>query len=271
MDQFLNESTIALVTEYAVRAIGVLLLLAVAAIVARWVSGRVLRLLQAANFDMTLRRFLSTLTRYSILLIAGLMSLSVFGVETTTFAAVLGATGFAIGLAFQNSLSNFSAGVMMLVIRPFDVGDTIRAAGEFGKVELIALFTTRIDTFDNRRITIPNSQLFNGAIENLSFHDVRRIDVSVGTAYEADIDETRRVLEKTAKAEPLQIEDRDADVVLGGLGNSAIDWRVSVWVNSSDFGTVKQSLTRNIKVALDSAAIGIPYPQMDVHVDNVAG
>jgi small conductance mechanosensitive channel len=271
MDQFLNESTIALVTEYAVRAIGVLLLLAVAAIVARWVSGRVLRLLQAANFDTTLRRFLSTLTRYSILLIAGLMSLSVFGVETTTFAALLGATGFAIGLAFQNSLSNFSAGVMMLVIRPFEVGDSIRAAGESGKVELIALFTTRIDTWDNRRITIPNSQLFNGAIENLSFHDVRRIDVSVGTAYEADIDETRRVLEKTAKAEPLQIEDRDADVVLGGLGNSAIDWRVSVWVNSSDFGTVKQSLTRNIKVALDSAAIGIPYPQMDVHVANVAG
>jgi small conductance mechanosensitive channel len=160
---------------------------------------------------------------------------------------------------------------MMLVIRPFEVGDSIRAAGESGKVELIALFTTRIDTWDNRRITIPNSQLFNGAIENLSFHDVRRIDVSVGTAYEADIDETRRVLEKTAKAEPLQIEDRDADVVLGGLGNSAIDWRVSVWVNSSDFGTVKQSLTRNIKVALDSAAIGIPYPQMDVHVANVAG
>jgi len=271
MDQFLNESTIALVTEYAVRAIGVLLLLTVAAIVARWASGRVLRLLQAADLDLTLGRFLSTLTRYAILLVAVLMALSVFGVETTSFAAVLGATGFAIGLAFKNSLSNFSAGVMMLVIRPFDVGDTIRAAGEFGKVDLIALFTTRIDTFDNRRITIPNSQLFDGVIENLSYHDVRRVDVSVGTAYEADIDETRRVLEKTANAETLQLEDRNAEVVLGGLGSSAIDWRVSVWVNSSDFGTVKQSLIRNIKVALDAAAIGIPYPQMDVHVANVPG
>jgi small conductance mechanosensitive channel len=200
------------------------------------------------------------------LVVAVLMSLSVFGVETTTFAAVLGATGFAIGLAFQNSLSNFSAGIMMLVIRPFDVGDVIRAAGESGTVDEVALFTTRIDTFDNRRIVIPNGQLFAGPIENISHHDTRRVEVTVGTAYEADIDETRRVLEETAKAEPLQLEDRDAAVILGGLGDSAIDWRVRVWVNSSDFGTVKQSLTRNVKVALDQANIGIPYPQMDVHV-----
>ncbi len=270
MSEFLNESTMALITTYAVRVAGALLLLFVAWIIAGWAGRLMTRSLERAEFDETLKKFFGGVVRWLVLLLAILACLSIFGVQTTSFAAVLAAAGFAVGLAFQGTLSNFSAGVMLLVFRPFQVGDVINAAGVTGKVYEIELFTTKLDTPDNRRIIIPNSAIASGTIENISFHDTRRVDVAVGTDYSASLDQTRNVLEGVAQAEPARLPDQDAQVVLTDLGDSSINWQLRVWTKSEDYWAAKERITRAVKTALDEAGIGIPFPQMDVHVEGAA-
>ena len=258
---------VTLITSYAFRIVGVLVLLFAAWMVAGWTGRVTAKSLAKAQFDETLSKFFSNLARYTVLVLAVLACLGVFGVQTTSFAAVLAAAGFAIGLAFQGTLSNFSAGVMLLTFRPFKIGDVINAAGQVGKVMEIDLFTTILDTPDNRRLIIPNSSIFGGTIENITYHDTRRVDVSVGTEYSADLDQTRRVLEEVAKSEPGRLPDQEPQIYLLELGDSSISWVVRVWTKASDYWGVREKLTRNIKVALDQAKIGIPFPQMDVHVD----
>ncbi len=154
---------------------------------------------------------------------------------------------------------------MLLAFRPFKVGDVVNVAGQTGVIDSIALFTTVMDTFDNRRIILPNSEIFGATIENTSFHSTRRADVNVGTAYEADIDQTWDVLRQVADNLEGRLPDKDTAVILLELGDSSINWQVRVWVPASDFFPLKQRLTRDVKVALDKAGISIPYPQMDVH------
>ena len=267
LSEYLTEGNVALATQYAVRVIGALALLFIAWIFANWVRGVARRSLERAKFDLTLTKFFANVARYVVLILALLSCLGVFGVDVTSFAAVLAAAGFAIGLAFQNSLSNFSAGVMLLVFRPFKVGDVVNVAGQTGIINEIELFTTQMDTFDNRRLIIPNSQVFGSTIENISYHDTRRVDVNVGTEYSADLDHTRKTLEAVVDGIEAKLPDKTTQVVLLELGDSAIGWQVRVWVKAADLWPTKELLTRNIKVALDEAGIGIPFPQMDVHLD----
>jgi len=256
-----------LIVPYALRVLGALGLLFVAWILAAWARRFTLKQLGHAKFDLTLTKFFSNAARYVILVLAALSCLQVFGVDVTSFAAVIAAAGFAIGLAFQNSLSNFSAGIMLLVFRPFKVGDVVNVAGYTGPIAEIELFTTMLDTFDNRRIIIPNSQVFSSTIENISYHPTRRADVNVGTDYGADLDETRAVLERVANAATHKVPEKDIQVALLELGDSAISWQVRVWAESANWWATKEELTRNIKVELDKAGIGIPFPQMDVHLN----
>ncbi len=220
-----------------------------------------------ANVEETLARFLGNMIRYLVLFAGGIAILGTLGIETTSFAAVLAAAGFAIGMAMSGMLGNIAAGVMLLFFRPFKVGDVANAGGTTGKVIEIGLFTTTFDTPDNRRIIVPNGSIFGGTIENVSHHDTRRVAVAVGTDYGADIDKTREVLMTAAKACKDVLVDPEPGVVLTGLGGSSIDWSVRVWVNSDDYWAVLDELTRDVKYALDNAGIGIPYPQMDVHID----
>lgn len=258
---------IQLAITYATRVVGVLVLLFIAMIVAGWVRRLVAKSLEKAKFDATLTKFFSNLARYAVLILAVLAALGVFGIETTSFAAVIGAAGLAIGLAFQGSLSNFAAGVMLLAFRPFKVGDYVNAAGQGGTVDSIELFTTRLITPDRRLIIVPNSSVFSNTIENVSYFDTRRVNVDVGTDYSADLQKTREVLEQVAKTVEGRIDEPASQVYLVGLGGSSIDWTVRVWVKSPDFWAVKERLTRDIKNALDAAEIGIPFPQQDVHLD----
>lgn len=267
MDAYLNETTIALLTTYAIRLAGVLVLLFVAWLVAGWVRRMTRRALERAQFDSTLTRFFANLARYVILIIAVLACLGIFGVETTSFAALLAAGGLAVGLAFQGTLSNFAAGVMLLTFRPFKVGDYVSVAGQAGSVQEIELFTTILDTPDNRRIIVPNSAIFGSTIENFTFHDVRRVDVSVGTDYGADLDHVREVLEKVVADEPARLQDRASQVFLAELGGSSINWTLRVWCRREDYWDAFQRLTHDVKQALDQAGIGIPFPQMDIHFD----
>jgi small conductance mechanosensitive channel len=196
-----------------------------------------------------------------------LAALGMFGIRTTSFAAVIGAASLAIGLAFQGTLSNIASGVMLLIFRPFTVDDVINAAGITGKVIEIGLFTTAFDTLDNRRIFVPNALIFGGTIENVTFHEKRRVDVSVGTDYGADLDEVRAVLDAAVATVQGILDDPEPQVYLVELGGSSIDWSVRVWCVTDDYWEVRERTTRAVKIALDTASIGIPFPQMDVHLD----
>ncbi len=255
---------------YGLRAMFVLVLLILAWTVSGWLSNLTRSALHRIKFDETLSKFIAKFVRWLVLGMVALGCISKFGIETTSFAAVIGAAGLAVGLAFQGTLSNFAAGAMLLIFRPYKVGDVINTAGILGVVNEIALFTTEIDTFDGRRIIVPNGSIFGSVIENVTYHSRRRVDIGVGTAYEADIDQTRQILEEAIATVPKVLTDPKPAVVLQGLGASSVDWSVRGWANNDDYGEVKQALIRAVKISLDKARIGIPYPQMDVHVDPAA-
>jgi small conductance mechanosensitive channel len=253
--------------EFGLKAIGVLILLTMAWTISGWGSSIVRTTLDRIRFDETLSIFLSKLVRWAILLLAALTCLNKFGVETTSFAALIGAAGLAIGLAFQGTLSNFAAGAMLLLFRPYKVGDEVNVAGYSGTVREIELFTTAIDTADFRRIIVPNSSIFGAVIENVTHHPVRRFEVEVGTAYAADIDATRRVLERAVQRVVHVVPQPAAAVVLLGLGASSVNWSVRAWAKRESYGAAKEALIRAVKMELDAARIAIPFPQLDLHLD----
>jgi small conductance mechanosensitive channel len=261
------ETLMNLGVTYGVRIVGVLLFIVVAWIIAAWAQGVVTRRLEQRNFDKALTRFFSSSIKWVILGAALIASLGVFGVETTSFAAVLGAAGLALGLAFQGTLSNFSAGIMLLVFRPFNVDDWVNISGVVGKVYEIGLFTVSMDTPDNRRIILPNSGVFGSTIENITFHPQRRVDINVGVEYSADLNKARAALEQAAATVTGGLAEPAPQVFLKELGGSSVDFVVRVWVNTPDYWNVWQALTQSVKEHLDEAGIGIPYPQMDVHLD----
>ncbi|MCA9138753.1 MAG: mechanosensitive ion channel [Planctomycetales bacterium] len=222
--------------------------------------------------DETFGRFVGTTIFYSVMVSLIAAVASTLGAPLGGMAAVVAAAGFAIGLAFQGTLSNFAAGVLMIVFRPFKVGDVVNIAGVSGKVNEIDLFTTTLDTPDNRRLIIPNSSISGTTIENVSFHAHRRIEVVVGVDYDANIDATRTALHTAADhfaAETIHGEGRGTAVILANLGDSAVEWKVRMWVKSSSYWALQESLTAEIKRQLDFAGIGIPYPQMDIHVSRI--
>jgi small conductance mechanosensitive channel len=270
LSQFRAESadvaawTAKMATEWSLRVVGVLLVLMGAWMVAAWARKNVYKALNRPQFDQTLVRFLSNLVRYAILVLGLVASLTIFGIAPASLAAVVGATGLAIGLAIQGSLSNLAAGIMLLLLRPFNVGDVINVAGQSGKVDDIELFTTKIDTPDNRRVVVPNGQIFGAVIENATHHATRRVDIPIGVEYSADIDATRQALLRAVGSVPAVLPEPAPAVVLMGLGSSSVDWQVQLWVATTDFGTVRQTTIRAIKVALDEAGISIPFPQLEV-------
>ncbi|MCR9163318.1 MAG: mechanosensitive ion channel family protein [Nannocystaceae bacterium] len=268
MDELLS-SILPKLLDYGVKVLGVLVGLWLAFRVAAWIQGRVVKSLQKRKFDEALTLFFGSLARWGIILIAVSSCLGVFGVEATSFAAVIGAAGLAIGLAFQGTLSNFAAGVMLLTFRPFNIGDYIKSGGEDGIVAEIGLFVTSLDTLDNKRVILPNSAVVGGNIVNVTHHEQRRVDIDVGVDYGADLQQVRAVLEKAAAS----IEGRTArghQVFLVSMGASSVDFQVRVWCNTADYWDVWDRTTQAVKEALDAANISIPFPQMDVHLDKSA-
>jgi len=256
----------ATVVTWAVSVSKAIVLLIVVWVVGGQARRASLRGFEKAKFDVTLAKFFSSLIRWTILLLGMLAVLGIFGVETTSFAAVLAGAGLAIGMAFSGTLSSFASGVLLLTFRPFRVGDVVSVAGVTGKVDEIGMFTTTMDTPDNRRMIVPNSNIFGQTIENITFHPKRRVDVNVGTEYSADLRKTREVLEAAARAVEGRLPDDDIMVWLDSMGDSSINWQVRVWAPTPDWAAVRQALTRDVKYALDNAGIGIPFPQRDIHV-----
>jgi small conductance mechanosensitive channel len=247
-----------------------IVLILVAFLIAKWLSKFVHAAATKARIEVTLAKFFSSLTKWVVLILALLAILQTFGVQTTSFVAVLAALGFAVGLALSGALSNVAAGVMLLIFRPYRVGDFVITAGVSGTVDEIELFTTTFDTPDRRRIIVPNGSIFGATIENVSYHKVRRVDVSVGVEYAADIRRTREVLLEAAKGVEGVKEDPAPAAVLGELADSSVNWTVRAWVDAADFWPVRDRLTEAVKVALDKAGIGIPFPQMEVWMRKAA-
>lgn len=262
-----NADLLGLWTHIGWPIVKVILLIIAVLIISAWVGKLVRAACNRAKVEQTLSKFLGNIAKYIVMLLGAITILQTFGIEATSFAAVLASVGFAIGLALSGLLGGVAAGVMLMIFRPFKVGDYIKAAGEAGTVDEVGLFTVTLNTPDNRRVIVPNGSIFGGNIENVTHHATRRVDVSVGTAYSADLDKTREVLEGAARSIEGVLEDPAPVVYLNELGGSSINWAVRVWANTPDFWAVRERLTREVKVRLDQAGIGIPFPQMDVHID----
>ena len=259
-------STLGLAEHYLLPIGSAILFLIVGYMLARFLA-RVASAPVQRRVDETVGRFVSKLIFYSVMAFVLLGILGSFGISVASFAAVVAAAGFAVGLAFQGTLSNFAAGILLLVFRPFKIGDLITAAGITGIVDEIDLFTTTFNTLDNRRIIVPNSNISGSVIENITHHPQRRVDVSVGVEYAAEINKTREVLTKAAESlEQFKVAN-GFEVFLSELGDSSVNWQVRYWAKTENYWDVWQQLTESIKVELDRAGLGIPFPQMDVHFD----
>ena len=236
-----------------------------------WLAGRVQKLILRAldrlpRMDATLKPFLSSLARYAIIAITLVAVLARLGVQTTSIIAVLGAAGLAIGLALQGTLQNIAAGIMLLLLRPFKVGDYIDAGGISGTVDEIGLFTTDMTTFDGVYRSVPNASLWNTSILNYSRLPTRRMDVPVGIAYEDDVERAMALLLDHLKQDSRILSDPEPQVLVTNLGESSVDLSLRCWADRSNFWTLKFELNKNAKLWLDAAGISIPFPQSDVHL-----
>jgi len=233
----------------------------IASAIGRYVGGLVSR-----KVDLTLGKFLTKAVRNLLMIVVAMGVLSYFNVDVTGLAAVLAAISFAVGMALQGTLGNFASGVMLLLFRPFKVNDYIVLSDTAGTVEEIDLFTTRINTMDNRHVIVPNGEIFGSKLENYTRNELRRVDVNVGAAYSADIDRTRQALERAVMSVNEGVTSPPPQVYLDQLGASSVDWQLRVWCEPANYWGVREELTAAAKQQLDLANIGIPFPQMDIHV-----
>ena len=212
--------------------------------------------------------FLSSFVKYALYFVLAMIILGQFGVTTSSVIAVLGSAGLTMGLALQGSLSNFAGGVLILLLKPFVVGDYIldNASSEEGTVKEITIFYTKLLTIDNKLILIPNGSLSNSSITNYSHMDMRRIDLTVGVGYASDLSKVKAVLEGVVKTETAVIKDEPVDIFVSALGDSAVDMGIRVWVKTEDYWPVRWRLLEQMKNALDENGISIPFPQMDVSI-----
>jgi small conductance mechanosensitive channel len=245
------------------------IILVVGMIIAKMIRGAVRKALERSEMDATLVPFLSKLVYYLVVAFVVIAVLGRFGVQTASLVAVLGAAGLAVGLAMQGTLSNFAAGVMLLVFRPFKVGDFVEAGGESGSVQEIGVFSTSMNTGDNVRIIIPNSNVWGATVKNYAFNDTRRIDLVMGIGYGDDIGKAVDVFNRVMAADDRVLKDPAPVVAVHELADSSVNLVVRPWCNKADYWALRWDLTRAFKEQLESAGCSIPFPQQDVYMHQV--
>lgn len=252
--------------QYSGKIIAALLIF----IIGRWLANRIStmfsKLLEKNKVELTLVSFLKNIVYYALLIAVLIASLNQLGVNTTSFLTVVGAAGLAIGLALKDSLSNFSSGVMLILFRPFKIGDFITAAGVSGTVKQITIFNTEMATPDNQKVIVPNSSIMGGVITNVTANPTRRIDLVAGVSYADDIGTARKVLEKIIADESRILAEPAPTIALSELADSSVNFVVRPWVKAEDYWSVRFAITEQIKLAFDAAGLNIPYPQQDVHL-----
>ena len=270
--QAIVDQVIDVVTLYGLDVIGALAILIVGWMIAGWVRSAVNRALgKVPNMDNTLRPFLADMVRWVILAFVIVAVLNQFGVETTSMIAVLGAAGLAIGLALQGTLSNVASGVMLLLMRPFKIGDFITAGSLSGTVMEIGLFTSELKTGDGIYIMAPNSQIWNQNIINFARNPTRRIDILVGIAYDDDIDAAQKALQDMMDGDARVLKDPAPMTMVMDLADSSVNVNLRCWANVADFWAVQWDLRKGAKAAVEAAGCTIPFPQRDVHLIQSGG
>ena len=224
--------------------------------------------LEKSKTEETVRVFVTNLLNTLLMIVVFIAAINQLGIETTSIIAILGAAGLAIGLALQGSLANFAAGILIVVYRPYKVGDYIEAGSHAGTVKDIQIFSTVLTTPDNKIVVVPNGSIMNGSIVNYSGQKTRRIDIIASCSYEDDIDKVKLVLEDIIKNESRILKDPKPQIAVSVLADSSVNFIVRPWVNSSDVLSVKYSLLEQIKKRFDKEGFSIPYPQTDVHIHN---
>lgn len=262
-----GQYVVALITGWGLSVIGALAILVIGWALSRWAEGMTRKSLsKSARIDVTLTGFLSSLVKYLVLVFTVIAVLNQFGVQTASLIAVLGAAGLAVGLAMQGTLSNIAAGVMLLIFRPFRIGDYVEVSGQAGTVASINLFITELTTPDNKQIIVPNSNIWGQSVVNYSYHSTRRLDLEIGIGYDDDIDTAITIIREVLDSEERVSKEPEPVIVVGNLGASSVDLTVRIWVNAADYWPLKFELTKRLKQTLDTKGIGIPFPQMDIHL-----
>lgn len=265
-----SDTVVNLVLLYAPK----FLLALVVLVVGFWIIKRVVGVLDKAlnkkGVEPTLTRFLESLTGVILKALLLISVASMVGIETTSFIAVLGAAGLAIGLALQGSLSNFAGGVLLLLFKPYKVGDVIETQGHLGTVNSIQIFTTVLKTPDNKTIIIPNGPVANGSIVNYSTEPTRRCDMVFGIGYDDDIDKAKAILRELIEADSRVLKDPAYALLLSELADSSVNFTLRLWVNAADYWGLYFDMQEAVKKAFDAQGISIPYPQRDVHIHQVA-
>ena len=255
-----------LVTQWGLKVLGAIVVLVVGRMVAGAMRRGVRKALTKNEVDATLVPFLSSLTYYAALAVVIIAVLSLFGIQTTSLVAILGAAGLAVGLALQGTLSHFASGVMLLVFRPFRVGDVVEVGGTVGKVEEIGIFTTTLKSPDNIKITVPNSQIYGDTIRNYNGYDIRRVDMVMGISYDDDIARAIETMGRVIGEDSRVLSDPEPQIAVSELADSSVNLVVRPWCKSEDYFAVKFDLTRRFKEELEAAGCSIPYPQHDIHI-----
>ncbi|PCM42948.1 mechanosensitive ion channel family protein [Marinobacter sp. ANT_B65] len=258
------DQAIELIMTYAPKV----LLAIVTLIIGMWLINRLVRLLDSklGKKDPTLNKFLCGLVSAILKILLLISVASMVGIATTSFVAIIGAAGLAVGLALQGSLGNFAGGVLILMFKPFKVGDVIEAQGYLGSVIEISILYTIVNTFDNRRVVIPNGDLSNSSLTNLSAYETRRCDMSFGIGYNDDIDKAKSICKRLIEEDERALKDPAPLVVVGGLGESSVDLTVRVWAKSGDVWPFYWDMQERVKKAFDAEGISIPFPQRDIHM-----
>ena len=265
------QQIVEIISTWGLSVVGALVILIAGFIVAGWASRMTsAALARSKRVDDTLRHFLGSVVRYGIIIFTLIAVLERFGITTTSFIAVLGAAGLAIGLAFQGTLSNVAAGIMLLLFRPFKVGQFIEAAGVAGTVEVISLFTTELNTGDNVHIVLPNGQLWGTAVKNYSHNATRRVDITVGIGYGDDIGKAFDIINGLLAADERVKKEPAPALMVFNLGDNAVEIQMRAWCAAGDYWAVKFDLNRHIKESFDAGGISIPFPQRTVHITKEA-
>lgn len=255
-----------LLTVYGLRVIGAIVIFIVGRWVAKVVAKLIRRVMTKSKTDETLVSFVANLSYIALLAFVIIAALNRLGIQTASFIAVLGAAGLAIGLALQGSLGNFAAGVLMIIFKPFKVGDFIDAAGVAGVVEEIQIFTTQLRTPDNKTIIIPNAKLTADNIVNFNVKGTRRVDFVFGIGYDDDIDKARGIIKEIIDQDERVLKDQESVIVVSELGDSSVNFTVRAWTTSGDYWSFYFDTMEKVKKQFDAQGISIPYPQRDIHV-----
>ena len=266
LPQLLQDKGIELGVDLGIKVATALAIFFVGKLVIRAVVGAVRKVMHKQEVDKTLETFICNLVRTVLLVLVIIAAIGALGIETTSFIAIFGAAGLAVGLALQGSLSNFASGVLIVLFRPYRVGDFIEAAGISGVVEQVQILTTIMKTGDNKQIIVPNSQIMDSIITNYSANDTRRVDMVIGVSYDDDLDKVRATLEELIAADDRILDEPAAKIAVSELADSSVNFIVRPWVNTADYLGVMFDLTEAIKKRFDQENISFPFPQQDVHL-----